>query len=350
MMGYEALGNARIEWLSGVRRMFEVSAQQDHQVASLLPIGTLTHALLVNMNTSMAVDWAATVQAAFTALVIDLIRDELHGAHGHDGIAMVGGCALNIKLNSDVRTLLHVYVPAAPNDAGLGVGAAWTARPPLATSARPSAFCGPALFDGPDLDRAAKAARATAASMEEVVRMLSAGDALGVVRGRTEWGPRALGHRSLLMFPADPSTQQLLNRIKQRQPWRPVAPMLTIEALDRFVDGTTDGNKQTNFAFMSFALPLSAAARAALPGIVHADGSARLQTVTRSDDPWLHRLLEQVGEPRGRVSVATWCTLHSVVRCSRTGHRWVISAAGRSWQTHLSTGEANPSSTRSRLC
>ena len=274
LMGFEALGRVQATWLNGVRKLFELSAQRDDQVAALLPIGALTHELLTNMNTSVAADWAATVQAAFTALVVDTIRDELRAAHDYDGVVLVGGCALNIKLNSAVRMLLRVHVPAAPNDAGLGVGAAWTVRPPAASNVRTPAFCGPALFDAADLERAALAMRASAASFDMVVRILSAGHALGVVRGRTEWGPRALGHRSLLMYPADPRTQEQLNAIKQRQPWRPIAPVLTVEALGRLVDGST---ADANFAYMSFAMPLSAAARAELPGIAHADGSARVR-------------------------------------------------------------------------
>ena len=129
--------------------------------------------------------------------------------------------------------------------------------------------------------------------VEALADLLAAGKVVGVVRGRMEFGPRALGHRSLLADPSRPGSKDRLNAIKHREWWRPTAPVVAREAA-RDVFETLPRSP-----YMSFAPRLTAAAAAALPGIHHFDGTARPQVVAPADEPWLHALLAAVARRTG---------------------------------------------------
>jgi carbamoyltransferase len=147
------------------------------------------------------------------------------------------------------------------------------------------------------------AAAEETAGASEIARLLVDESAIvAVVRGRQEFGPRALGHRSLLASPAAPGIQARMNRLKVREPWRPTAPMIAAEAVAGAfdldfeampqpfgVDARTRTKQTTTVLpspYMSFARRMTDEACAALPAACHADGTARLQTVTRAFDPW----------------------------------------------------------------
>lgn len=208
---------------------------------------------------------------------------------------MTGGSALNVPLNSAIhRTFgMPVFVSSAPNDAGLALGGAWLATPPPPTKAfhrsSSDAFLGPELWDGgaPALEAAAMAHGATrvVSPSETLAALLAEGKIVAVVRGRSEYGPRALGHRSLLADPTRADTKERLNRIKHREWWRPVAPMVAYETVDEVFE------ERVWSPYMSFAPRLRPGMAAALPAIAHFDGTARVQTVSRDVDPWLHALL-----------------------------------------------------------
>jgi carbamoyltransferase len=109
-----------------------------------------------------------------------------------------------------------------------------------------------------------------------------------------EYGPRALGHRSIL---ADPRTKAMFERVnlrvKRREPFRPLAPVVRLEDLPRFVE------RPVPSPWMLLTFPVREEMRARVPAVVHADGSARVQTVTAAQEPSLHRLLGLFGERAG---------------------------------------------------
>jgi carbamoyltransferase len=233
-----------------------------------------------------------------------------------DGIVLTGGCALNVLANSKVQQAfphLQVHVPAAPSDCGLAVGSAWLLVPPLprplssaATATRPHApqfpvqqlqYAGLPLFDLPLLNATATALGATHASPQAVAALLADHQIVGVVRGRAEHGPRALGHRSLLARPSA-GMKERLNALKFREWYRPVAPVVAEEAADR-VFARDAAPRPATSPFMSFAPALLADAADALPAVRHTDRTARPQTVsqvvgTAGYEPWLHAVLAEV--------------------------------------------------------
>ena len=274
---------------------------------------------------------AATIQSEFQRLVYDIIKDEFLSelqAKGInvEGIVLTGGCALNVVTNQLVRDTLtelrslqpdttkpqDVYVPPAPNDSGLTVGAIWAITPPTGPR-QPLQYLGFRLWDIWGLD--GEAARRGAVKLSEkggveyLAELLAGGPAwreasqtgpdkakarpiIAVVRGRQEFGPRALGHRSLLAVP-DEGMRERMNRLKVRQWYRPVAPMIAEEALEEVF-----GFKYSS-AYMEFAPMVQEEVRQRFPGIAHFDGTARHQSVSRTDEPWVHALLLAVGKRTG---------------------------------------------------
>jgi carbamoyltransferase len=123
------------------------------------------------------------------------------------------------------------------------------------------------------------------ASPAEIAQQLHAGRILARCAGRSEFGPRALGGRSLLASPLLAAIKDRLNRIKGRQPWRPVAPVVARERLHEVFDGPADS------PWMTFSHRLRPEVQGRLPALHHPDDSTRAQSLVRAQDPWLHDLL-----------------------------------------------------------
>ena len=206
-----------------------------------------------------------------------------------------GGVALNGLANARILTEAgfdHVFVPPAPGDAGCALGAALYAdriycrNPDRDVPDHP--FWGPPV-DGHDL---ARAAREDSQSVEE----LDEGSLID--RVACEFGPRALGHRSLLAAPHSSDTRDRLNRdIKRREEFRPFAPVVPIEWADRFFDLPAGGARLARY--MSGVFSVRPEWRARLGAVTHVDGSARVQVLDREMAPRLHALLEAYGRRTG---------------------------------------------------
>jgi carbamoyltransferase len=238
-------------------------------------------------------DVAAWVQAGAERILLDGIRRWL-SATGTSRVALAGGVFANVRINGLVAALdgveaVHVFPHMG--DGGLAAGAALHAAEaaprPLA-----DAFLGPAPTDE-ECDRAAAgsgfAVSRPADPDAALVAHLLAGRAVARCVGRMEFGPRALGHRSILA-PADrPDTARELNAALVRDDFMPFAPVLRAEEAGAAFPGLAPCAGAARF--MTVALPASEAFRRACPAAVHVDGSARPQVVSRVDDAELHRLL-----------------------------------------------------------
>ena len=132
-----------------------------------------------------------------------------------------------------------------------------------------------------------------------VVELLAAGKVIGWAQGRFEFGPRALGNRSILADPRRSEMKDLVNtKIKFREPYRPFAPSVPVEHACRFF-GLDDPARQLAARFMLLVTPVREEARDIIPAVTHVDGSARLQTVVRDTNPRYHRLITAFGEATG---------------------------------------------------
>jgi carbamoyltransferase len=135
---------------------------------------------------------------------------------------------------------------------------------------------------------------------EAAARLIADGRVIAWYRGRMEFGPRALGHRSILADPSRPEMRDRINAmVKMREAFRPFAPAVTIEQAHRWFDIAPG----TEFPYMIVTVQVREPFRAELPAITHVNGSARLQTVSSEGNPEFHALLRAVGRATGREMV-----------------------------------------------
>lgn len=307
LMAFAALGVVREDLVDAIDGIFgQRHARSDHP----MKVGILPEPLA----STRVEDLAASVQAWFSRKVVDTILsqlDLLQEQQPHkemSGIVLTGGCALNVRANSDLmlQAAMPVYVPAAPGDSGLAVGAAYHAffsgRPGQdVPKVRLSAYTGVHLWDLPDVPHLAVEHQASPLALPELAKMLAEGQVAAIVRGRSEFGPRSLGHRSLMAYPANADVKARLNRLKSRGWYRPVA--LTMPAT--MVAQLFVVNVDAMFSpFMSFAPSLLPSSAKRFPAIAHIDGTCRVQTIDRETESWLFDLLLAVGALTGAPLLA----------------------------------------------
>ncbi len=254
-------------------------------------------------------DCAASVQRVLEDTLVDITR-ALHRRTGLPDLCFGGGVALNGVANARILAesgFERLFVPSAPGDAGCALGAALYAdriyfqNPDRAVPDHP--FWGPTV----DAQELARAAREDGQAVEEldesalierIADELTAGRIVGWMDGASEFGPRALGHRSILAAPHSRATRDRLNRdIKYREEFRPFAPVTTIEMADRYFDLPPGGTRLARF--MSGVFPVRPEWRDKLAAITHVDGSARVQALERDMAPRLYALLEAYGRRTG---------------------------------------------------
>ncbi|MBN9743366.1 nodulation protein U [Amycolatopsis sp. A1MSW2902] len=203
-------------------------------------------------------------------------------------LCFAGGCALNIKWNSSIRSLdcvREMWVPPFPNDAGSAIGGAALA---VARTSGLQAFSwhvrsGPELRPTVELPTGWTKVRCSTSELAALIH--ESGEPVVVLNGRAELGPRALGGRSILAPATSPAMKDKLNTLKGRENYRPVAPIcLEKEAPAVFDPGTPD-------PYMLFDHDVRPEWRERIPAVVHLDGSARLQTVSDTDDAVLAEIL-----------------------------------------------------------
>ncbi|MFD8011574.1 carbamoyltransferase [Streptomyces sp. NPDC058955] len=249
-------------------------------------------------------DLAAALQERTEQVMLHLAR-RARTVTGSRRLCVGGGVATNcvsIGRIIEAGVFDEVFVPPAPGDAGTAIGAAIAAhhdghaRQPLSGVTR-ACYLGPS-FEGTALDLTSwpglqeKALGAEAA--EFLAEQLANGLIVGLFQGRVEAGPRALGNRSILASPREPGVVERLNAtVKFREPFRPFAPMVLAEQASQFF---TLGQEAP---YMSMASGVTEKARELVPAIVHANGTSRLQTVTRSQNPFMHEVLSAFARRTG---------------------------------------------------
>lgn len=249
-------------------------------------------------------DAARGVQDAVEAFALAAARRVLATTHA-SALGLAGGlflnCALNGRLSRELPVPVHPFPVAGDSGAALGA-AAWLHRRLTGQCARPIE----SLRLGTGID-AAEARRTLAGAdvlelddatlARAIANRVADGRLVGVARGRAEFGPRALGGRSVLARADDPSTRDRLNDHKGRERWRPVAPVLNEADLDRWFEDPRPS------PHMITTLRVNAAGAAGpLRGAVHADRTARVQSVTPTSDPFLSALLDQTSA-RGQPAI-----------------------------------------------
>jgi carbamoyltransferase len=317
LMAYIALGEAREDACAILRELFhdhfEAATEQVAEYRRRIhgtgshsePSLTYVHAFYRDVRAAFEArgiseeDALTSVHQMLEDLLIERIVARVRSWKG-DGpfnLCFTGGCALNIKWNSALRRqslFRAVWVPPFPNDSGSAVGtaaahyAALTGRLP-ALQWHPRS--GPALRPMGRIPAGWDARPCSAAGLAAMLH--ESGRPVVVLNGRAEVGPRALGGRSIIAPAHDPGMKRLLNEIKHREDYRPVAPICPVEFAPQVFDpGVPDPH-------MLFDHKIRADWVDRIPAVMHLDGTARLQTVSESDDAFVATLLREYGQLSG---------------------------------------------------
>lgn len=297
VMGLAAMGRVDSALYQLMRPMLRVQGTGLHRCRDYSK--RLTRLLEIRKQWSSpieAADLAHTGQLIFVELVCELLT-AIHQRWGGQRLLLGGGCALNSSCNGQIlqRTpFKSLHVPMAPGDDGTAIGAAllsWKSDHP---GERPPVCRNP--YVGSKLSSKAVARACELGGLhaevfpseprlvERVAGLLADGNLVGWAQGRAEFGPRALGNRSILADPRDASVKDRINeRVKFRESFRPFAPSVLHEA------GANHFENYQQSLYMERTLKFSQPQHA--PGVVHCDGTGRLQSVTAELNPRFHALI-----------------------------------------------------------
>jgi carbamoyltransferase len=283
-------------------------------------------------------DLAMSVQVRLEEVLLEL-ASWIHDRTGDEALVLAGGVALNCLANTRISRegpFSSLWVQPAAGDAGTALGAALVVARELGDDVRPmpTAALGPEWSDDEIEDALVRAdlgfERPTdvAGAVAEVI----AND--GIVawfQGRAEYGPRALGHRSLLADPRNPDNLERLNEVKGREQFRPVAPMVLAHRAPAIFDGPLPS------PYMLFTQIVRPEWRDRIPAATHVDGSARIQTVDRREEPIVARMLEAF-ERRTGVPVVINTSLNTAGRPIVNSPRDALEVFGSAPVTALAMG------------
>ncbi|MBK8039018.1 MAG: carbamoyltransferase [Verrucomicrobiaceae bacterium] len=249
-------------------------------------------------------DLARSAQAMYEEAFFAMLQS-LHAKYKCDDLAFAGGCAMNSVANGKVylnSPFKRMYLPASAGDAGGAIGAAFV----VSQQQNPRAFVMDHAYVGPRstddeiktlLDSRAADIQAENCTVRRyddegelckaTATAITEGKVIGWFQGRMEWGPRALGNRSILGDPRRADMKDILNlKIKRRESFRPFAPSIMREYVTEWFEQDDD------VPFMMEVFQVKADKRAQVPATTHVDGSGRLQTVHKETNPRYHRLID----------------------------------------------------------
>jgi carbamoyltransferase len=297
LMGLAAYGQVRPEWIQPVVAYYHACSRNGDSprymyrwVVSHLPqLGSQIGLSLSRdaITGTDAFDLAKTAQHVFEILFLERVLPLAN--HYRLPICISGGCALNVLVNQRLAELvdLPVFVPPNPNDCGLAVGA-------LLTRAAPKepvnmTYSGLPILDLSGLPESVARFGAIEAQPTDIAQLLFDGCVVAVMRGQAEHGPRALGNRSILCDPSITSMKDRLNaRVKFRENFRPYAPVVRAHDTQLYFE-----NAKNDMSFMSFNPTVKQCWRRAFGSAIHVDATARAQTVTSQQNPWLYEVLTE---------------------------------------------------------
>ena len=256
-------------------------------------------------------DIAASIQVVTEEILLRMVRHACTRAQTTK-LCMAGGVALNSVANGRIlreTPVTDLYVQPAAGDSGAALGAALFVQHQVL--AQPRSFVMEHAYWGADLDQDDIRATATRSGLRHVtcgdeselidrtVDLLTNGGVIGWAQGEFEWGPRALGHRSIIADPRRADMKDIVNtKIKFREPYRPFAPSVIEERAAEFFD-LVGGSHQYPARFMLLVTPVLEQSKSRIPAVTHVDGSARLQTVVQSTNPQYHALIRAFGDASG---------------------------------------------------
>ncbi|MCM8774901.1 MAG: carbamoyltransferase [Candidatus Omnitrophica bacterium] len=249
---------------------------------------------------------AASVQAVLEEILFHILR-HLHKKTSEKNLCLAGGVAFNSLANGKISRSTpfeNVYIQPAAGDAGTALGATAFVHYSVLRKSRTfvmnHAYFG-SKFSEKEIEDAVKAKGLPYIVLPEedlvqqTIKDLVEGKVVGWFQGRMEFGPRALGNRSILVDPRRPEMQDILNeRVKHREAFRPFAPAVLEEEAKNFFEMDCDESP-----FMLKVFPVRPEKRSVIPAVTHADGTSRVQTVSKKTNPLFWKLIKAFGDETG---------------------------------------------------
>lgn len=245
----------------------------------------------------IAYDVATTSQRAFEECFLEIAKPYFE-LFPDMPICVTGGCGLNIILNTRLVEEFNrnVFVGPNPNDCGIALGL-------MLDNIRPEEACditysGLELLDidslGQYIQNSAAYFTSHMLDISELVKDIANGKIIGVAKGRSEHGARALGNRSIICNPSIPEMKDILNaKVKHREWYRPFAPVVRLEDVNKYFEWEGESR------WMTFCPKVKEEWRDKLAAITHVDGTARVQTVTKEQNEWLYNLITEFEKETG---------------------------------------------------
>jgi len=263
----------------GASKLMGLSAYGEYDIAIHLAIESENYDYLLNAKKE---DIAATLQHH----TIDLIKRYVFPLKSCDNLCIAGGVAYNGYMNEEfTKHYKSVYVPPAPGDEGQSLGTYMHAEKMLNHRIH---F--PSKYSGKEYEFVGD----KKVNLEALAWELQAGKIVGWFQGKSESGHRALGNRSILASPCNPNIKDIINKtIKHREDFRPFAPVILQDHAHWYFDITQPS------PYMSRIVKAKDTAKELIPGVIHIDGTSRIQTVNEQENPKLCELLQHVYQATG---------------------------------------------------
>ena len=256
-------------------------------------------------------DIAASIQKVTEEMLLNMAK-HLRKTTGMKRLCMAGGVALNSVANTRILNesgFEELYIQPAAGDGGGALGAALWAYNTLLGKPRnftmQHAYWGRENSDGEISDFLTQnniphsRFENEDQLLDRVVERLTNAQVVGWSQGRFEWGPRALGNRSIIADPRNPEMKEIVNaKIKFREPYRPFAPSVLAESAEKYFE-LPNATSHCPARYMQYVVPVKESEKATLPAITHVDGTGRLQTVFKAESPRYYKLIERFGQATG---------------------------------------------------
>lgn len=296
IMGLCSYGNLNEEWLPHFIEYYKNKPDGLTYKNLLNILGSkinVTFDTTQRLSGQLAWDIAKTSQIAFENVFMELVQPYLNMFPLP--LLLVGGCALNILLNSKLKQELDrdVFIPPNPNDCGIAVGMMLLHIKP--EKAIDITYSGIPILDKNRLMMFCEEHyNFEKINLTTVINDLTSGKIIGLVRGCSEHGPRALGNRSIICDPTIKNMKDILNfKVKNREWYRPFAPVCRLEDVSKYFEFSGESR------WMSFCPKVKEEWREKLVSITHVDNTARVQTITREQNEFLYDLITEFEKKTG---------------------------------------------------
>lgn len=297
VLGLQSYGVVREEWLEPLKKFFTSNipyfANLDQKKKTLSDEIGIPFSEENKLKGQEQYDFARTAQEVFERVFFECVDDSVK--EFNLPIILTGGCALNITLNSRVKDRypdLDVFVAPNSSDCGLTVGLLCTHVKP--TKIIDITYKGVGSLDRSLLMEYTNTYNGRKATVGDIVEDLYCQRILGLVQGNSEHGPRALGNRSILCSPLPLDMKDTLNhKVKHREWFRPFAPIVRLEDVSEYFEWEGESR------WMNFCPMVKEEWKHRLPAITHIDGTARVQTVTKEQNPLVYEILTKFKEKTG---------------------------------------------------